>query len=67
MPGVGPIGTASVWTGSPGTAIPTSGLLGAGSGSGGLLWPVVLYLALFFLTLHLVDRLANRKPPGENG
>jgi len=29
-------------------------------------WPVVLYLALFFLTLHFVDRLASRKPEGEN-
>ena len=32
----------------------------------GLLWPVLLYLALFFATLHLVDRLASREPPGEN-
>lgn len=31
----------------------------------GAFWPVVLYLALFFVTLHFVDRLANREPEGE--
>jgi hypothetical protein len=32
-------------------------------GFGGLWYAVVLYLALFFLVLHLVDRLAHRIPP----
>jgi hypothetical protein len=35
-------------------------------GFGGLWYAVLLYLVLFFVVLHLVDRLANRKPPGEN-
>ena len=39
----------------------SDGLPGALLGT--LLGPVVLYLVLFFLTLHGVDRLANRPPP----
>ena len=29
---------------------------------GGLWYAVVLYLAIFFLVIHLIDRLAHRMP-----
>jgi hypothetical protein len=31
-------------------------------GFGGLWYAVVLYLVIFFLVLHLIDRLAHRLP-----